>query len=137
MNSLYTLPLALALSAPSFAFSPEPPQHEEHHPAASAPAKTPAKPPVDAAKMDAQMNVMRDLHERMMSAKTPEERKALMAEHMKAMREGMAMMDGMMGAGSSGHKAMSPQAMHKQMEMMKAMMQMMLDRMDAATPPGK
>ncbi|GJI87208.1 hypothetical protein RugamoR1_03710 [Rugamonas sp. R1(2021)] len=133
MKSFLALPLTLALIAPSQAFSTEPPRHEEHHPAASAPANT----PVDTAKMDAQMRAMRDMHEKMMSAKTPEERKALMAEHMKAMREGMSMMDGMTGAGSARAKTMSPQAMQKQMDMMKMMMQMMMDRMDATPPPGK
>lgn len=137
MKSFLALPLALALIVPSLAYSTEPPQHEEHHPAASVPAKTPAKPAVDAAKMDAQMKAMRDMHEKMMSAKTPDERKALMAEHMKTMHEGMSMMDGMMGGGSSSAKTTSPQAMQKQMDMMKMMMQMMMDRMDANPPQGK
>lgn len=51
------------------------------------------------ARMDAQMKTMQSMHDKMMAAKTPEERSKLMAEHMKTMRDGMKMMDGMSGAG--------------------------------------
>ena len=93
------------------------------------------------ARMDAQMKTMRDMHEKMMNAKTPEERSKLMAEHMKTMQDGMAMMDGMSGAGMGGMKGMQGmtgdmgarhQMMEKRMEMMQAMMKMMMDRMPAA-----
>ena len=92
-------------------------------------------------KMDAQMKMMQAMHEKMMNAKTPEERSKLMAEHMKAMQDGMAMMDGMSGAGMGGMKGMQGmqgdmgahhQMMEKRMEMMQAMMKMMMDRMPAA-----
>jgi hypothetical protein len=93
------------------------------------------------ASMDAQMKSMRDVREKMMNARTAEERSKLMAEHMKAMQDGMAMMGGMSGAGMGGMKAMPgmagdmgmrQQMMEKRMEMMQAMMQMMMDRMPAA-----
>ena len=48
------------------------------------------------------MKAMQEMHAKMMAAKTPEERNALMADHMKAMRGGMAMMEGMSGMGSMG-----------------------------------
>ena len=92
-------------------------------------------------KMDAQMKMMQAMHEKMMNAKTPEERSKLMAEHMKAMQDGMAMMDGMSGAGMGGMKGMQGmqgdmgahhQMMEKRMEMMQSMMKMMMDRMPAA-----
>ena len=35
---------------------------------------------------------MKTKHEKMMNAKTPEERRALMAEHMQTMRDSMGMM---------------------------------------------
>jgi hypothetical protein len=35
---------------------------------------------------------MQEMHEKMMAARTPAERQALMADHMKAMQDGMAMM---------------------------------------------
>jgi hypothetical protein len=38
---------------------------------------------------------MQDMRQKMAAAKTPEERQALMTEHMKAMHEGMGMMHGM------------------------------------------
>jgi hypothetical protein len=93
------------------------------------------------AKMDAHMKIMQDMHEKMMSAKTPQERSQLMAEHMKAMQDGMVMMEGMSGAGMGGMKGMHGmqggmgahhQMMEKRMEMMQAMMKMMMDRMPAA-----
>lgn len=86
--------------------------------------------------MDAQMKTMRDMHEKMMAAKTPEERNAMMAAHMKSMKDGMAMMKGMSGmSGMSSDMGSRHQTMEKRMEMMQSMMEMMMDRMPAA--PGK
>lgn len=96
------------------------------------------------ARMDAQMKTMQGMHEKMMSAKTPEERSKLMAEHMKAMQDGMAMMGGMSGTGMGDMKGMPGKAgdmgahhqmMEKRMEMMQTMMKMMMDRMPA--PPAR
>ncbi len=91
------------------------------------------------AMMDAQMKTMREMHERMMAAKTPEERSKMMAEHMKAMQGGMAMMGAMDGMGAmkgmqgmSGDMVAHHEMMEKRMEMMQTMMKMMMDRM----PPG-
>jgi hypothetical protein len=77
----------------------------------------------------------------MMNAKTPEERNALMADHMKTMQGGMSMMGGMGGEGKDRMKGGMPsdmgtrqQMMEKRMDMMEAMMQMMMDRMPAS--PG-
>ncbi len=93
------------------------------------------------AMMDAQMKTMRGMHDKMMSAKTPEERSKLMAEHMKSMQDGMKMMEGMSGAGMGDMKGMQgmagdmgarQQMMEKRMEMMQTMMKMMMDRMQAA-----
>ena len=92
-------------------------------------------------KMDAQMKTMQGMHDKMMNAKTPEERSKLMTEHMKTMQDGMAMMEGMSGAGMGAMKGMPgmtgdmgshPQMMEKRMEMMQTMMKMMMDRMPAA-----
>ena len=140
MKLAHSLPLALALGlvgAP--AWSAQDDQHQAHHPAGSASApvsKTmPGKSGAETARMDAQMKTMGAMHDRMMAAKTPEERNALMPEHMKAMQGGMAMMAGMSpGAmpGMKGDMAAHHQAMEKRMEMMQAMMQMMMDRLPAA-----
>jgi hypothetical protein len=100
---------------------------------------------MDMSKMDAQMKKMHEMHEKMMAAKTPEERNKLMAEHMKTMQDGMKMMEGMGGAGMSGMAGMQGmkgmgdmkdmpahhQMMEKRMAMMQSMMQMMMDRMPA------
>lgn len=97
------------------------------------------------AKMDAQMKTMRAMHEKMMAARTPDERNKLMAEHMKTMQDGMQMMKGMGGAGMGDMKGMPMpgmtaemsahhQMMEKRMQMMDAMMPMMMDRMAAPAP---
>ena len=96
------------------------------------------------ARMDAQMKAMRDMREKMMNAKTPDERSKLMAEHMKTMQDGMAMMNMMSGSGMGGRGGMQgskpmpgdmnqrQQMMEKRMDMMQSMMQMMMDRLPAS-----
>ncbi len=99
------------------------------------------------ASSDARMQAMQAMHQKMMDAKTPAERQALMADHMQAMQGGMAMMKDMQGkhggggmgmAGMGGAKGM-PEDMAKRrsmmddhMAMMQMMMTMMADRMPAA-----
>ncbi len=73
-------------------------EHKAHHPAgstlpASTQMKAAAKPTgagqmAGMAKMDEHMKAMQAMHEKMMAAKTPEERQALMDEHMKLMQDG-------------------------------------------------
>lgn len=118
-------------------------EHKAHHPAdASAPAaavkstakSTSAKPQSAAimTNMDQHMKAMQSMHEKMMGAKTPEERQALMAEHMKLMQDSMSMMQDMHGQGGmSGDMANRQQLMEKRMDMMESMMQMMMDCMPA------
>ena len=88
------------------------------------------------AKMDAQRTTMQAMHQKMTSAKTPEERSKLKAEHMKAMHDGMAMMDGMGDMkgmqGMSGDMGARHQTMEKRMEMMQTMMKMMMEHTPAA-----
>ena len=100
------------------------------------------------------MKAMQAMRDKMMNAKTPVERQALMEEHMKSMHEGMAMMKGMkdmkgMGGmhgkagmpGMSGMKDMPMdmskhhQMMEMRMDMMQTMMEMMMQRMPGATVP--
>lgn len=132
-------------------------EHKDHHPvvaavgtpkpapAANTSAKTGA-PGVDVTGMDTQMKRMREMHDKMMNAKTPNERSALMAEQMKVMQDGMNMMNKMPSQTMGGMKmkegmpanakdtikdgmAEHHQMMEKRMEMMQSMMQMMMDRM--------
>jgi hypothetical protein len=109
---------------------------------------------------DSRMKAMQEMHRKMMSASTPADRQALMADHMKAMQGGMAMMKemhamhgaggmgGMGTMGSSGSAAPMagmgdgkgmPADMAKSQKMMAdhmAMMQMMMDMMADRMPPA-
>jgi hypothetical protein len=127
-----TLAVVTALtiaSIPAFAQGDE---HKAHHPAGAASSAMP--PPGKAAgmpgmaMMDKHMKAMKEMHEKMANAKTPAEREALMAEHMKLMQEGMSMMGGM-APGKAPNAAARQQMMEKRMDMMQSMMQMMMDRM--------
>ena len=143
-----SLALALfAVAAPSWAAQHD--QHKAHHPAGSASAaaskSTPGKTTPEMARMANHMKAMQEMHDKVVAAKTPEERNALMAEHMKTMQEGMSMMKGMggmSGAGSMGGMGnmsgpKSPPAnmaerqtlMEQRMDMMQSMMEMMADRL--------
>jgi len=133
MNTIRNLVLALALSAswPALALQAE--QHQSHHPQAAAPAPANTTESIDLAKhrdhapaseapaVDAQIAEMHAMHEKMMAAKDPAERKAMMAEHDRMMRDGMKSMEAMSHAAGCD--------MAKRMEMMQAMMQMMMDRL--------
>ena len=103
------------------------------------------------------MKDMQAMRDKMMNAKTPAERQALMDEHMKTMHEGMTMMKGMkdmkdmkeMGGmhgkpgmpGMAGMKDMPMdmskhhQMMEMRMDTMQTMMEMMMQRMPGASLP--
>ena len=132
------LALALALfavGAPSWAAQHD--QHKAHHPAGSASAAAsksmPGKTTPEMVRMDNHMKAMQEMHDRMMAAKTPEERNAMMGEHMKTMQEGMSMMKGM--GGMAGPKSRPTNIterqtmMERRMDMMQTMMEMMVDRL--------
>ncbi|MEP7298104.1 MAG: hypothetical protein ABI702_18120 [Burkholderiales bacterium] len=158
MLSLRTL--AIAAATTSFGLvgcAQTPVDHDAHHPdAAHAAGMTMPMggPGMPMARMDEQMKTMQGMHDRMMQAKTPEQRSALMSEHMKVMQDSMAMMGGMgpmdgmkdkpamgaekdgvpgmqgtQGKGSmDGDMGMHHQMMEKRMQMMQSIMQMMMDR---------
>jgi hypothetical protein len=140
MKLAHSLSFALAIStvgAPAWAVDAD--EHQAHHPAgaASAPASRAmaGKPRPDMARMDSQMMAMHEMHDKMMAAKSPAERDALTAEHMRIMQESMNMMNGMSPGGMSGMKGdmvTRHQTMEARMEMMQATMQMMMDRLPAA-----
>lgn len=170
MNSIRLTLLALAFSSFAGVSLAQPASdHNVHHPA-DAPQKNEASAvssakPVDAAplfgEMDAHMENMQKFHQKFLNV-SPEERRALMAEHHTMMQEGMKlmgaaaertrgagmmgmsdMMGGMGGPGAGSQPTVpSPQMaqgmmqhhelMSKRMDMMQSMMQMMMDRMDAA-----
>jgi hypothetical protein len=142
-NHLLSLVLALTIAAPAtLALAAQDEEHAGHHPAPAVPAAgskaVPGKSAAAMGQMDDQTKAMALMHEKMLAAKTPEERNALMAEHMKAMQDGMSMMNGMSSGGMGGMKgdmAARQQMMEKHMAMMGATMQMMMDRLP--TPPAK
>ncbi|MEZ5719801.1 MAG: hypothetical protein R3E55_15525 [Burkholderiaceae bacterium] len=152
--SALALTAALAFASTSTLAANDEQDHTEHHPEAPAAVATVpdrgAKVPPQA--MQKQIQAMKAMHEKMVNAKTPEERSALMAEHMQTMRDGMGMVQkmgqsgsmgsmGSMGA-SKGGKAMacdmyeSHRMMGMRMEMMESMMQMMMDRMPSPMAPA-
>ncbi|HSW19675.1 MAG TPA: hypothetical protein VLJ86_20825 [Ramlibacter sp.] len=103
--------------------------HAAHHPSATT-------SPAD--RVDKQMKMMQAMHQKMAAAKTPEERQALMTEHMKAMQGGMSMMCEM-GTGGTGMAggAGSNDMMKRCMDMRNMTMQMMMDREAVRAPAGK
>ena len=138
MKLVRPLTLALALVAvgvPTWAAQDD--QHKDHHPAGSASATAsksmPGKTSPEMARMANQRKAMQQMHDKMMAAKTPEERNALMAEHMKTMQDGMGMMKGMGGmAGTKSPPTDMTQRhamMEQRMDMMQTMMEMMVDRL--------
>ena len=100
--------------------------------------------------MDERMKTMQALHDRTMSATTPEERQKVMDEQRKEMQGSMAMMNQMMqggakmggmGAGMTGQAgkpadaSVQLQMMQKRMDMMQMMMQTMQDQQGMMADP--
>ena len=141
MKLAHTLPIVFSLVAlSSTAWAAQHDGHKPHHPAGTAAADRtlPAKQSPDMARMDSQMQAMQAMHDKMMAATTPEARNALMAEHMKTMKDGMGMMKSMGGKGMGGMSdpkakpadmAQRQQMMEQRMDMIQSMMEMMVDRL--------
>jgi len=131
-----TLVIALATAGAltACATSPAPP--------VGSAAATGTAAPDAMAQMDEQMKAMLAMHDKMMKAKTPEERSKMMAEHMKVMQAGMEMMKSMQGGmgdmkgmqGMPTDMAAHHKMMARHMEMMQAMMGMMHEHMMATVP---
>ena len=150
MKSIRTLTAACALLTAFAAGAQTPPAAAAGAKTAPMPAHAATMPGGSAADrmamMDKHMQAMREMHDKMMNAKTPAEREALMAEHMKSMRGGMDMMQRMgcmgpmsgasgMGDGKGmpgGDMAQRQQAMEGCAQMMQMMMDMMGQRMPNA-----
>ena len=138
MTNFRFIPLAVALTAASTLVA--------CNTAPSMPIPNAAAPSVAApdhlAHMNMQTKTMQAMHEKMVSAKTPEERSKLMAEHMKSMQDGMKMMEGMASPGMIGMAGMKGMSdgmgalhamMEKRMAMMQTIMKMMMDRLPDAS----
>jgi hypothetical protein len=130
---LYSTAIFVALSAAALSAAPPATGSAAAAPAAAhdhdhAAAGIAAKPEV-AATSD-MMKQMQAMHAKVMAAKTPTERAALMPAHMAMMQNGMAMMQKM-------QKPTGGDATSQRMEMMQMMMQMMMDRMPMSMPDGQ
>ncbi|MFI4937750.1 MAG: type IV secretion protein Dot [Candidatus Berkiellales bacterium] len=88
--------------------------------------------------MQAHMAMMQALHEKMMNAKTPEEKQELMKEGKQMMDQCMSMMNMMkMNNMGSGDMAKRQEMMEKRMDMMQMMMQTMMDSSEMKSAPTK
>ena len=134
--SALAVALLTACSSMPGSASKEADEHAAHHPAGTAAAPAPAG-------YDQQRKMMQETHQKMAVAKTPEERAALMKDHMQTMQDGMGMM-GQMRGGMMGGKAMEggkdemrmdPEMMKRRMDMMEMMMHMMMDH-EGVKPPA-
>lgn len=124
------LALVSACVSPGAPYEAKPNEHASHHPDA-----VPTAPSPSMSATQGRMKVMREMRDKMMNAKTPAERQALMADHMKTMQDGMEMMKGMAGMGAMGEGKGMPaemakchQMMEGRIEMMQMMMEMMMQR---------
>ena len=135
--------IALSLAALATACaSPDPMSSRSAMPGMGAPTAA-----MSMADMPPRMKAMHDMHSKMMNAQTPAERQALMAEHMKAMQDGMAMMkemhggmQGMQGMQGMGDGKAMPADMAKRHQMMSdhmATMQLMMDMMKQRMPAAQ
>lgn len=119
-------------------------EHTQHHPNTPEAGQSSAKnansmtKSAKAEKVAGMQSKMKEMHEKMMNAKSPDERKALMTEHMNTMKDGMAMMSMMGDSDMTGAQGKKPRAgsvaerqkmMEMRMGMMESMMQMMMDQM--------
>ncbi|MDD2845200.1 MAG: hypothetical protein PHT57_09625 [Rhodoferax sp.] len=135
MSHLRQTALALVLATTAigaWALTDAQQQHQAHVLATEQAAVAPAEPAAAAnapLAMDSKMKAMDDMHQKMMNAKSPEEKQVLMAEHMKSMQQGMQMKQDMKMMGKMGSHH---QMMEKRMAMMETMMQLMMERMPAA-----
>jgi hypothetical protein len=90
LSTLFAAACAAALAAPAFA------DDAHHAPKAGKPAATkPAPHGMDMGKMKVAMQRMQEQMKEIAAASDPEERRRLVDEHMKSMREAMPMMAGM------------------------------------------
>ena len=143
MHTARTLALIVAALTTAFAGS----AHAQAEPAPAGMAPMTMAAPGSMTAMEPRMMAMKNMHQKMMAARSPAERQALMAEHMKAMQGGMALMKekqggkhamgGMAGMTSMGDGPIMQAEMAKREQMMSdhtATMQMMMDMMTQRMP---
>ncbi len=104
---LAALAVLAALAFTNIQAADDPEDHAAHHPEEKhQTAKAKSADTESAKAMDKQMATMHEMHEKMMAAKTPQDRQALMGNHMKIMQESMAMISGMGMAGGATRRVL-------------------------------
>ena len=142
MKLVHTFALVLLIAAAGgVALAVQDSSHQGDHAADAAAARAPrfvsAKSSPGMARMEAQLTVMREMHDKAMAGKTPEERDVLVAAHTKAIRDAMTVMNETSSGGMSGIEGDRPahrQMMEKRLQMTQVAMQMAMDRLPAAPP---
>jgi len=81
-------------------------EHTQHHPEGTPTQAMPATPEAQMPAMDRQLRLMRDMSRKLATARTPQERQALMAEHRKTMQDSMQVMNQMQDMPMAGMGAM-------------------------------
>lgn len=89
------------------------------------------------ASAERQFKAMEEVHQRLMNARTPHERRGLIAEHSRAMRNAMAAMEAMHQRGMGHGPGMAGHHLQQQLSMMQMMMRMMMDRIDMLSEAAK
>ena len=84
-----------------------------------------------------QFKAMEEVHQRLMNARTRQERRSLVAEHSRAMRSAMAAVEAMHRRGMGHEPGMAGPHLQRQLTMMHVMMRMMLDRIDMLSEAAK
>lgn len=138
MKLIGSLPIAIfcwgaCASAPVLA---QPPQ-QTLTPRPDTPFSSKPSPSEQQADAQRKYQAMQDIHRRIMSARTPQERRALMPEHGKAMRGAMDALQAMQRDGSGHGAPMPAHHVQQQLTMMHMLMQMMMDRIDMLSEPAK
>ena len=128
MKNIYLIMwVAASMIVSSVAWAADPADHSAYHPDASA-------------SIEAPLGMMQGMQEKMMTAKTPEEREAMMMRHQKMMHGCMSMMHRDMDQGGAGKMKSGMfsemmernKKMEQKMEHMERMMNMMMDRLPPA-----
>lgn len=138
MKQAHTLSLAIAAAIAMFgapAWSADRPNHPAQAASASVANAMPGKDRSDATRMNSQTKAMNEMHDRMLASKTPQERDALAAEHMKLMQDSMALINSMSPGATEiqkGDMVGRHQTMEMRMELMRGTMQMLIDPLLAA-----
>ncbi len=140
MNALRSIAIGAALYAFCVTGYAQTPVQHDTLPTDAAPTTNPtptgnmamptADPSAKSDRMDKQLDAMQAMHDKMQAATTPEQRNALMSDHMKVMQDGMTMMSEMGADGMPGKSGMAAMGGMKNKDAMGADMGRMPEMQD-------